>query len=266
MANVRFQLRNTNFLSLSERYFWFLRTYSPSIIGIAANLWHFYNMLSAENLFKKYSNLTVVNGVSLNVNKGEILSIIGPSGAGKSTLLHLLGALDRPDSGTVKIDGTDVFRLPGKKQAKFRNTHMGFVFQFHHLLPEFTAIENVSVPLWISGKGRKEAFAAAKEMLETVGLGSRLENKPSELSGGEQQRVAIARALVNRPSIIMADEPTGNLDMANAQSIHELFLELRQKFGQTFVMITHNEALAAMTDRVLTMKDGHITNEKTNNI
>ncbi len=222
-------------------------------------------MLSANNLYKKYGTLTVVNGVSLQVAPGEIVAITGPSGAGKSTLLHLLGALDKPDNGTVTINNTDVFALNGKKQARFRNKHMGFVFQFHHLLPEFSAVENVAVPLWISGKGRKEGIALATGALQAVGLGSKLENKPGELSGGEQQRVAIARALVNKPSIIMADEPTGNLDTANAHAIHELFLQLRDKFGQTFVMITHNETLADMTDRKLTMLDGKIVDEIRNN-
>lgn len=236
------------------------------LIGYATILGHFYTMLSAHNLVKKYASLTVVNDVSLNVSKGEIVSIIGPSGAGKSTLLHLLGALDKPDTGSVKIDEVDIFQLPGKKQARFRNKHIGFVFQFHHLLPEFNAIENVAIPLWISGKGKKEALETASEMLRTVGLGHRLENKPSELSGGEQQRVAIARALVNKPSVIMADEPTGNLDSVNAQSIHNLFLELRNKLDQTFIMITHNEALAQMTDRTITMKDGRFVNETKNNI
>jgi lipoprotein-releasing system ATP-binding protein len=221
-------------------------------------------MLTATNLLKKYSSLSVVNDVSLNVSKGEIVSIIGPSGAGKSTLLHLIGALDKPDSGTVTIDGVNVFNLPSKKQAKFRNKHMGFVFQFHHLLPELSAIENVAVPLWIEGIGKTEALKLAANMLTTVGLANRLENKPSELSGGEQQRVAIARALVTQPSLVMADEPTGNLDSANAQAIHELFLQLRDKFGYTFILITHNEALAALTDRILIMKDGKIVDEKRN--
>jgi lipoprotein-releasing system ATP-binding protein len=218
-------------------------------------------MLVAENLFKKYSNLEVVKGVSLEVKKGEIVSVTGASGAGKSTLLHLLGALDRPDSGRVLIDNTDIFSLGSKKQARFRNQHLGFVFQFHHLLPEFSAIENVAVPLWISGAGRKEALQKATAMLQKVGLGSRLENKPAELSGGEQQRVAIARALVNNPSVIMADEPTGNLDSANALAIHELFLQLRAEMGQTFIMVTHNEELAGMTDRTLIMRDGRIMEE-----
>ncbi len=221
-------------------------------------------MLSVKNLYKKYANFTVVNDVSLQVGKGEIVSIIGPSGAGKSTLLHLMGALDKPDAGSVLIDGTDILQLPSKKQARFRNSHIGFVFQFHHLLPEFSAVENVSVPLWIKGESKKEALRQASEMLTIVGLGGRLENKPSELSGGEQQRVAIARALVTRPSVVMADEPTGNLDSANAHSVHSLFLELREKFGQTFVMITHNDTLAAMTDRTLIMQDGKIVSEQKN--
>ncbi len=219
-------------------------------------------MLSAKNLSKKYAAFSVVDNVSITVSKGEIVSIVGPSGAGKSTLLHLIGGLDKPDSGSVLIDNTDLLLLPAKKQAKFRNSHIGFVFQFHHLLPEFSAIENVAVPLWIKGLGKQEALAQAAEMLKVVGLGSRLENKPSELSGGEQQRVAIARALAPRPSVIMADEPTGNLDSANAHAIHQLFLELRDTMGQTFLMITHNDALARMTDRILTMQDGRIVSEE----
>jgi lipoprotein-releasing system ATP-binding protein len=199
------------------------------------------------------------------VNQGEIVSIVGPSGAGKSTLLHLIGALDKPDSGSVLIAGTDILQLPSKKQARFRNARIGFVFQFHHLLPEFSAIENVSVPLWIKGTGKKDAMQQAAEMLNIVGLGGRLENKPSELSGGEQQRVAIARALVTRPSVVMADEPTGNLDTANAHALHNLFLQLRDQFGQTFIMITHNDALAKMTDRTFTMQDGRIVDELKNN-
>lgn len=215
-------------------------------------------MLSAKDLTKKYGSLTVVNNVSIEVGKSEIVSIVGPSGAGKSTLLHLLGGLDKPDSGSVLIDNTDMLKLPAKKQAQFRNTHIGFVFQFHHLLPEFSAVENVCIPLWIKGLGKKEATEQARDILNIVGLGHRLENKPSELSGGEQQRVAIARALVNKPSVVMADEPTGNLDTENAHHIHQLFLELRDKLGQTFVMITHNDALARMTDRTLHMQDGRI--------
>jgi lipoprotein-releasing system ATP-binding protein len=223
-------------------------------------------ILHAKDLVKKYPSLTVVNNVSLSVEQGEIISITGPSGAGKSTLLHLIGALDKPDSGSVLIDGTDILQLPSKKQSRFRNTHLGFVFQFHHLLPEFSAVENVAVPLWIKGTSKKEALKQAAEMLAIVGLGARLDNKPSELSGGEQQRVAIARALVNRPSIVMADEPTGNLDTANAQSVHNLFLDLRKQLGQTFIMVTHNEALATLTDRTLIMHDGRIVEERRNGV
>lgn len=215
-------------------------------------------MLLAKNLFKKYSSLTVVNNVSLEVPKGQIVSIIGPSGAGKSTLLHLLGGLDKPDSGSVSLDDTPLTSLSSGKQARFRNRHIGFVFQFHHLLPEFSAVENVAIPLWIAGKSRKEGLSKAAATLEMVGLGQRTGNKPGELSGGEQQRVAIARAIINNPSVIMADEPTGNLDSANAEAIHQLFLDLRQQLGLTFVLITHNEALAARTDRTIVMRDGQI--------
>jgi len=218
-------------------------------------------MLTVNRLSKNYGALAVVNDVSFTVEKGEILSIVGPSGAGKSTLLHLLGALDKPDSGSVHIEGTDLLQLSPKKQARFRNSHLGFVFQFHHLLPEFSAIENVCMPLWIKGMKKKEAKAQAASMLEIVGLGQRLHNKPAELSGGEQQRVAIARALVTRPTVVMADEPTGNLDSANAHAVHELFLQLRSEFNQTFIMITHNDLLAQMTDRILTMRDGKIVGE-----
>lgn len=219
-------------------------------------------MLQVRNIVKQYGALTVVNDVSFDVHEREILSIVGPSGAGKSTLLHILGALDKPDSGTVTVKGTDMFSLGSRKQANFRNKNLGFVFQFHHLLPEFSALENVCMPLWIGGEDKKKAMVAATDILNIVGLGQRLDNKPSELSGGEQQRVAIARALVTKPAVILADEPTGNLDSANAQSIHELFVRLRNDLGQTFIMITHNDALAAMTDRVLTMRDGRIAGEQ----
>ncbi len=219
-------------------------------------------MLSAHNLSKKYGQLTVLSDVSLEIGKGEFVAIAGPSGAGKSTLLHLLGALDFPDTGQVKLMDSELFRLSRKKQAAFRNQHMGFVFQFHHLLPEFTALENVCMPLWIGDKNKTEAANAAKAMLKTVGLAHRMDHKPNELSGGEQQRVAIARAIVHRPSVIFADEPTGNLDTANAQAVHELFLELRSLYNQTFVIVTHNEQLAAMADRTLMMKDGRIESER----
>jgi len=219
-------------------------------------------MLSARQLSKKYGQLTVLNHVTLDIHKGEFVAIAGPSGAGKSTLLHLLGALDFPDKGQVKLMDQELFRLSRKKQAAFRNKHMGFVFQFHHLLPEFTALENVCMPLWIGKQPKDEAIAAAKAILKTVGLGHRMEHKPSELSGGEQQRVAIARAIVHRPSVIFADEPTGNLDTANAQAVHELFFQLRDLYQQTFVIVTHNEQLAAMADRTLMMKDGKIVAER----
>ena len=215
-------------------------------------------MLSVNRLVKKYGNFAVVNDVSLTVQQGEILSIVGPSGAGKSTLLHLVGALDKPDSGSVLIDGTDILKLPAKRQARFRNDKLGFVFQFHHLLPEFTALENVCIPGWISGTPKKAITDRAIMLLTKLGIGDRLENKPQQLSGGEQQRVAVARALINNPDIIMADEPTGNLDSVHARELHELFLELRNEFQQTFLIVTHNEELAKMSDRILHMKDGRI--------
>lgn len=219
-------------------------------------------MLSAKNLIRRYSGLTVVDDVSLTIKEGELVAITGPSGAGKSTLLHLLGALDKPDGGSVHMMGTDIFRLPAQKQAAFRNQNLGFVFQFHHLLPELTALENVSVPLWIAGKSRKETTTLAMEMLEKVGMQHRATHQPAQLSGGEQQRIAIARALVNNPKVILADEPTGNLDSANAQKVHELFLALRKEMGQTFVMVTHNEELANQTDRILHMRDGKIISDE----
>lgn len=219
-------------------------------------------MLAAKNLSKKYGQLQVLNNVSLEIKKGEFVAIAGPSGAGKSTLLHLLGSLDIPDTGDVKLMDMDLFKLSRKKQSAFRNQHMGFVFQFHHLLPEFTALENVCMPLWIANKDKKEATDAAMKVLKTVGLSHRVHHKPSELSGGEQQRVAIARAIVHKPSVIFADEPTGNLDTANALAIHELFLELRKMYQHTFVIVTHNEQLANMADRTLFMKDGSIASER----
>jgi lipoprotein-releasing system ATP-binding protein len=215
-------------------------------------------MVEVNNLIKKYGSLTVVNEVSLSIATGELVAITGASGAGKSSLLHLMGALDIPDEGSVLIDGVDIFSLSSRKQATFRNEKIGFVFQFHHLLPEFSALENVAMPLWIARKDKKEALLEAAKMLEIVGLSSRVSHKPSALSGGEQQRVAIARALVNKPSIIMADEPTGNLDSANAQAIHQLFVQLRQELSQTFVLVTHNKELAALADRNLEMRDGRI--------
>jgi lipoprotein-releasing system ATP-binding protein len=215
-------------------------------------------MLTASNLSKKYGQLTVLHQVSLQVNKGDFIAISGPSGAGKSTLLHILGGLDHPDEGQVMLMGKPLFNLSQKKQFAFRNKNMGFVFQFHHLLPEFTALENVCMPLWIAGLNKTDALKQATEILEIVGLKSRVQHKPGALSGGEQQRVAIARAIVPKPAIVFADEPTGNLDTANAQSVHELFLRLRERFNQTFVIVTHNEQLAAMADKHLMMKDGEI--------
>lgn len=213
-------------------------------------------MLSAQNIVKSYGSLQVLKGVSLNINQGEIVSIIGSSGAGKSTLLHILGTLDSPDSGEIFLKNERVDQLTGKKLAAFRNTHMGFIFQFHHLLPEFTALENVCIPGWLAGKKKKEVEKRAKELLEILGLKDRIDNKPNALSGGEQQRVAVARSLINKPDIVFADEPTGNLDSQNARELHKLFVDLRNKHGQTFLIVTHNEELAQMSDRVLHMKDG----------
>lgn len=218
-------------------------------------------MVTVEKLVKHYGTLTVVNNVSLEIAKGELIAITGPSGAGKSTLLHLMGALDSPDSGSVRINGTDVFALSSKKQARFRNEHLGFVFQFHHLLPEFSAAENIAMPLWIAGKTKGEGLKRAEALLELVGLSARADHKPSALSGGEQQRVAIARALANNPDVVMADEPTGNLDSTNAAAIHQLFIDLRRQLGQTFILVTHNDSLAAQADRHVHMRDGRIVNE-----
>ncbi len=213
-------------------------------------------MLKATGIYKKYGQLEVLKAVDITVNKGEIVSIVGSSGAGKSTLLHILGTLDTADKGTININGQQIESLSAYKLAAFRNRHIGFVFQFHHLLPEFTALENVCIPGWIAGSGKADVLARANELLKTLGLGSRLENKPHQLSGGEQQRVAVARALINNPGIVMADEPTGNLDSANARELHQLFIDLRNKLDQTFLIVTHNEELAKMSDRILMMKDG----------
>ncbi len=217
-------------------------------------------MLTATNIVKNYGLLPVLKGVDIQINKGEIVSIVGSSGAGKSTLLHILGTLDGADEGSIILEGQRIEHLTGRKLAAFRNKNIGFVFQFHHLLPEFTALENVCIPAWIAGTKKKEVITRATQLLTTLGLGSRLENKPQQLSGGEQQRVAVARALINNPSIIMADEPTGNLDSANAKELHQLFIDLRNQFNQTFLIVTHNEELAQMSDRILQMKDGKIIN------
>jgi lipoprotein-releasing system ATP-binding protein len=215
-------------------------------------------MLKADHITKSYGQLSVLKGVDISVNRGEIVSILGSSGAGKSSLLHILGTLDRADTGTISINGQSVEKLKGKELAAFRNKHIGFVFQFHHLLPEFSALENVCIPGWIAGRKRKEVEEQAAALLEKMGLVNRKEHKPQELSGGEQQRVAVARALINQPVIVFADEPTGNLDSKNAKELHDLFVSLRNEFQQTFLIVTHNEELAAMSDRSLFMKDGLI--------
>ncbi len=215
-------------------------------------------MLKADHIKKSYGQLSVLKGVDISVNRGEIVSILGSSGAGKSSLLHILGTLDRADTGTISINGQSVEKLKGKELAAFRNKHIGFVFQFHHLLPEFSALENVCIPGWIAGRKRIEVEEQAAALLEKMGLGNRKEHKPQELSGGEQQRVAVARALINQPVIVFADEPTGNLDSKNAKELHDLFVSLRNEFQQTFLIVTHNEELAAMSDRSLFMKDGLI--------
>lgn len=217
-------------------------------------------MLKATGIYKNYSSLQVLKGVDIEISKGEIVSIAGSSGAGKSTLLHILGTLDKADNGKIIIDNINVTRLKGKKLASFRNKHIGFVFQFHHLLPEFSALENICIPGWIAGEKNKDVEKRAKELLELLNLKDRGEHKPGELSGGEQQRVAVARALINNPSIVMADEPTGNLDSANAKELHNLFIDLRNRFQQTFLIVTHNEELARLSDRLLHMKDGKIIN------
>jgi len=215
-------------------------------------------MISGKNIFKRYGKVEVLKGVDLEINKGEVVSIVGPSGSGKSTLLHILGTLDSADMGEVKMNNVLINSLSGVKLSAFRNKHIGFVFQFHHLLPEFSALENVCIPGWIAGKRKPEVKAEAERLLNMLGLAERIENKPNQLSGGEQQRVAVARALINKPDIIFADEPTGNLDSANAKELHKLFFELREKFNQTFLIVTHNEELAQLSDRVLHMKDGKI--------
>lgn len=217
-------------------------------------------ILQANRISKKYGNLEVLKNVSLQVNKGEIVSLVGPSGAGKSTLLHILGTLDRPDAGNVTIQQQDVFKLSEKDLAGFRNRSIGFIFQFHHLLPEFTAIENICIPAFIAGKAKSETESRAKELLALLNLSHRGNHKPGELSGGEQQRVAVARALINNPALIMADEPSGNLDTNNARELHKLFFELRDKLNQTFIIVTHNEELANMADRKIQMMDGNIVN------
>ncbi len=213
-------------------------------------------MITARNIHKHYGSVEVLKSVDLNIQKGEVVAIAGPSGSGKSTLLHILGTLDRPDKGSVVMNGQDLGALWGNKLSDFRNRHIGFVFQFHHLLPEFSAIENVCIPGWLARRSKSQVRNEAIELLELMGLSHRMENKPNQLSGGEQQRVAVARALINRPDIVFADEPTGNLDTAHARELHQLFFDLRKQFQQTFLIVTHNEELAGLSDRVLHMKDG----------
>ncbi|UTW66887.1 ABC transporter ATP-binding protein [bacterium SCSIO 12643] len=216
-------------------------------------------VIEAKNIYKNYDDLQILKGIDLSINKGEVVSIVGASGAGKTTLLQILGTLDAVDQGSLKIMDTEVSQLKSKALAKFRNKNIGFVFQFHHLLPEFTALENASLPLYIAGYSRSEAAKTATEYLTFMGLEHRLHHKPSELSGGEQQRVAVARSLVNKPAIVFADEPSGNLDSASAQELHQLFFDLRDRFDQTFVIVTHNNELANMADRKLLIQDGKIS-------
>ena len=218
-------------------------------------------MIDIKGITKSFGSLQVLKGIDLHINKGEVVSIVGPSGAGKTTLLQIMGTLDRPDHGSITIDGTDVNSLSQKKLSDFRNKHIGFVFQFHQLLPEFTALENIMIPAFIAGKGNKEARERAMQLLEFMGLGERANHKPAQLSGGEKQRVAVARALVNNPSVIMADEPSGSLDSKNKTELHQLFFDLRDKFGQTFVIVTHDEHLASITDRTIHLKDGQILDQ-----
>ena len=215
-------------------------------------------MIQLQGITKSFGSLQVLRGIDLNIDKGEIVSIVGPSGAGKTTLLQIMGTLDAPDSGTITIDGTLVSRMKEEELSAFRNKHIGFVFQFHQLLPEFTALENVMIPAFIAGVGRKEATASALELLELMGLTDRAGHKPNELSGGEKQRVAVARALINHPAVILADEPSGSLDTHNKEELHQLFFDLRNRFGQTFVIVTHDEGLARITDRTVHMVDGEI--------
>lgn len=215
-------------------------------------------MIKAQNIHKSFGSLEVLKGVSIEVEKGEVVAIVGASGAGKTTLLQILGTLSAADKGRLEIDGVEVSGLNDKALSRFRNEHIGFVFQFHHLLPEFTALENVCIPAYIARRDRAEVEARARELLDMMGLAERLDHKPAQLSGGEQQRVAIARALINNPSVLLADEPSGNLDTVNRDEIHRLFFELRDKLGQTVIIVTHDEGLASMADRKITMSDGTI--------
>jgi lipoprotein-releasing system ATP-binding protein len=218
------------------------------------------DIIEAKNITKYYGDLQVLKGIDVMIKEKEVISIVGPSGSGKTTLLQIIGALSRPTTGSVIIDNVEVHKFNDKKMARFRNKNIGFVFQFHHLLPEFTALENVCIPAFIGNKSKKQTEEKAKELLQYLDIGRRLDHKPSELSGGEQQRVAVARALINDPKIVLADEPSGNLDTENKKHLHELFFYLRDKFGQTFVIVTHNAELAEMSDRKIVMRDGELTN------
>ena len=215
-------------------------------------------MIELDNITRSFGSLQVLKGISLNIERGEVVSITGPSGAGKTTLLQIMGSLDKPDGGKVLYDGQDITRMSEKEISAFRNKHIGFVFQFHQLLPEFTALENISIPMLIAGQGMRQANARAKELLGLLGLADRADHKPSELSGGEKKRIAVARALANQPDVILADEPSGSLDTKNKEELHKLFFSLRDQLGQTFVIVTHDESLAAMTDRTIRLLDGSI--------
>ena len=221
------------------------------------------SMIQLHGITKSFGSLQVLRGIDLQVNRGEVVAIVGPSGAGKTTLLQIMGTLDRPDEGEVIIDGENVSRLSATKIAHFRNKNIGFVFQFHQLLPEFTALENVMIPALIGGTSKKDARKRAQELLDFMGLADRAEHKPNQLSGGEKQRVAVARALVNHPAVVFADEPSGSLDTHNKEELHRLFFDLRDRMGQTFVIVTHDEALASQTDRTIHMLDGYITEPST---
>ena len=222
-------------------------------------------MIRIENLTKQFGELQVLKGVSLEVKRGEVISIVGPSGAGKTTLLQLIGTLDKPTGGKIFFNDEELSRMNNKRLATFRNKHIGFVFQFHQLLPEFTALENVTIPALIAGRKRKEAEAEAMELLAVMGLAERAHHKPSELSGGENQRVAVARALINRPDVVLADEPSGSLDSRNKEELHRLFFDLRDRYNQTFIIVTHDEGLASFTDRTIHMKDGLIVDDVVQN-
>ena len=218
-------------------------------------------MIKIENITKSFGTLQVLKGVNLEISKGEVVSIVGPSGAGKTTLLQLIGALDTPDGGAIYFGGENLCKMSRSRLASFRNAHIGFVFQFHQLLPEFTALENIMIPALIAGKSRADASRRATELLQLMGLSARADHKPSQMSGGENQRIAVARALVNNPDVILADEPSGSLDSHNKEELHKLFFDLRDRFGQTFIIVTHDEKLAQITDRTIRMVDGVVTGE-----